>query len=335
MTRIRKRDSLIFIGVVLIMPLIVQSVPAIEHYLEILIFAGIYTLISLGMSLLMGFAGQISLGHAAFFGIGAYMSAVLTSHYEMNSWLVMLLAMVTSVVIAVLVGLPTLKLKGHYLAMATLAFGIVVYIVFNEETEITGGPDGMGDIPPLSLGDFTFEMETHYYYLVWGMVILAYLFSVNLIQSRVGRCLRSIHDSELAARCMGINVAKYKVQIFALSAAWATLAGSLLAHYMNFVNPSTFDLMFSVKLVIMIMLGGMYSLWGAITGAVLVTFLSFEWLEAFEDFETIVFGSILLVVTIFLPEGLISLFPKMKRLIGASKSTQTVQSEAVVLKTEG
>jgi len=188
--------------------------------------------------------------------------------------------------------------------MATLAFGIIIFIIFNEETEWTGGPDGMAWIPGLSIFGFDLDSVEKYFYLVWGFVLAAFVFTVNVIQSGTGRALRAIHASEPASSAMGVDVSRFKIMIFVYSAVLASLAGSLYAHYLNFVNPSTFDLFFSIKLLIMIALGGMHNIWGAVIGAGLITFLSYEWLHYFEEFEVIVYGAILLLVTIFLPQGL-------------------------------
>jgi branched-chain amino acid transport system permease protein len=144
-----------------------------------------------------------------------------------------------------------------------------------------------------------------YYYFVWAIVFMIFLFTINLIQSRTGRALRAIHSSENAAGAMGINVPRFKVIVFIYSAILASLAGSLYAHYLNFINPSSFNLFFAIKLLIMIALGGMYNIWGAIVGAILITFLNYEWLHYFKEFEVIIYGAILLLVTIFLPNGLV------------------------------
>ena len=305
MLRIAKLPIAVFALFIIIFPWIVRQIPPMDNYADIMIFAGIYCLITIGLSLLMGYAGQISIGHAAFYGIGAYTSAILTARYGLNPWPCMFIGMVISAVVAVLVGAPSLKLRGHYLAMATLAFGIIVYIIFNEEASWTGGPDGMGGIPGLNLFGFEFDSVEKYYYLVWILVFAAFIFTVNIIQSGTGRALRAIHASEPAASAMGVDISRFKIMVFVYSAVLASLAGSLYAHYLNFINPSTFDLFFSIKLLIMIALGGMHNIWGAIIGAAIITFLSYEWLHYFEDFEVIVYGAILLLVTIFLPKGLV------------------------------
>jgi len=296
MLRIAKLPIAVFAFVIMVFPWTPRRTPAIEHYPDIMVFTGIYCLITMGLSLLMGYAGQISIGHAAFFGIGAYVSAILTTHYAMNSWACMGIGMAVTAGVAVVVGAPSLKLKGHYLAM--------VFIIFNEEIQWTGGPDGMSGIPGLTLFGFEFNSVERYYYLVWGVVIAAFIFTANVIQSGTGRALRAIHASEPAARAMGVDVSRFKILVFVYSAVLASLAGSFYAHYLNFVNPATFDLFFSIKLLLMIALGGMHTIWGAIVGTGLITFLSNEWLQYFEEFEVIVYGAILLFVTVLLPEGL-------------------------------
>ena len=307
MLQIRKGPIIAGALFILVFPWIVSQVPMIRHYTNIMVFAGIYCLMTIGLSLLMGYAGQISLGHAAFYGIGAYVSSILAVKFGVSPWLGMIAGALVTTVVALAVGAPSLKLRGHYLAMATLAFGIIINIVFREELEWTGGPDGMSRIPSLAIFGYRLKSVVLYYYLVWCFVAVAFWFTINLLQSPVGRALRAIHTSEPAAGAMGIPISRYKVIVFAFSAALASVAGSLYVHYMNFINPSTFDLFFSIKLIIMIALGGMHSIWGAVIGAILVAFLSFEWLHFFGEFEIVVYGLILLGVTIFLPEGLVGL----------------------------
>jgi branched-chain amino acid transport system permease protein len=304
MLKINKTPIFLFALVIIFFPWIADHVPAIGHYTDVMVFAGIYCLITIGLSLLMGFAGQISLGHAAFYGIGAYVSAILTTRYGFDPWVCMVMGVVCTSLIAGLVGTPALKLKGHYLAMATLAFGIIVVIILNEEIEITGGPDGLTRIPGLRIFGFPLNTVTRYYYLVWAVVLAAFIFTANIIQSGSGRAMRAIHSSESAAMAMGVHVPRLKIMVFIYSAALASLAGSLYAHYLKFINPATFNIFFGIKLLIMIALGGMHYLWGAIIGAVIISFLSYEWLQYFEELEILVYGAILLVFTIFIPQGL-------------------------------
>ena len=290
---------LILAGVILALPLGLGN----SYYLNVLVFVGIYSLITIGLSLLMGYTGQISLGHAAFFGIGAYTSGVLSTKFGVSPWLALLAAIFVTGGIAFLIAAPALKLKGHYLAMATLAFGYIVFIVFNQASSLTGGPSGFGQIPRFRLGNFLLRSDVHYYYLVWSLVIVVLWVSLNIIHSRVGRALRSIHEGELTANIMGVNTAKYKIQIFVLSAVYASLAGSLYAHFITFLNPTPFGFHFSIVLVAMVAVGGMASVWGAMIGAALLTILP-EYLRAFHDYDILIYGSILLLIMMFLPKGL-------------------------------
>jgi len=295
-------------------PVVVMNVGAIGHYLDVMIFVGIYSLITMGLSLLMGYAGQISLGHAAFFGLGAYTSGILCTKLSMSPWLAMVAGVGLTALVAYIVGVPSLKLKGHYLAMATLGFGVIVNIFFNEEVYLTGGPSGFSDIPGFTVFGFSLDSDLHYYILVWCLVLLALVFSLNVINSRIGRALRSLHDSEVAADAMGVETSRYKVIIFVLSGVYASVAGSLYTHYVGFLSPSSFDLFLSIKLVMMVVVGGMHNIWGALLGTCLLTFLGNEWLHIFHDFDILVYGAILLAIVMFLPEGLVDLAPRMGRI---------------------
>ncbi len=313
----KSKNSLHLIGFglgLLLLPLLARYVSFLDHYMDVMVFVGIYSILTIALCLLMGYAGQISLGHASFFGLGAYVSGVITTKYGVNPWLCILMGMAVSAIVAFVVGAPSLKLRGHYLAMATLAFCIIITIVFNENVEWTGGPDGLAFIPGISVMGYPIDSVAKYYYLVWCFVLVTLLLSLNIIRSRVGRALRSIHGSELAASAMGVNVSKYKISVFVFSAVLASVAGSLYAHYLNFINPASFDLFVSIKLLIMIILGGMHSLWGAVIGAVLITFLNYEWLHYFEEAEGMIYGLIILVIIIFLPGGLVSIPGKVKSL---------------------
>ena len=273
------------------------------YHLQVLIFIGINTLLALGLNMLMGYAGQISLGHAAFYGLGAYTSAALTVHFGWSPWLALPAALGLSAAVAWVVGLPTLRLSGYYLGMGTLGFGMIVFIVFREWSSLTGGASGLVGIPPLSIGPVVFYEPRGYFYLVWAVVLASLVLCRRLIRSRVGRALRAIHDSENAARAVGVDTHRFKLRIFVLSAVLAALAGFLYAHFVSFISPGSFDFMVSVRLVTMVVIGGMASIWGALLGAALLTLLP-EWLHAFAEFEMIVYGAILVGVMIFLPQGL-------------------------------
>ncbi len=275
-----------------------------EYYYTLLNFIGIHTLLVVGLNLLMGYGGQISLGHAAFFGIGAYASGILTATYGVNPWLALIAGLIICGAAAWLIGVPALKLHGYYLAMATLGFGIILNIIFNEAQTWTGGPSGLSGIPSLSLLGWFLNTPRRVYGLIWLTVWLILLLSANLVNSRSGRALRALHDSEAAAQSLGVDTARVKLRIFIWSALYASLAGSLYAHTLNFIAPSSFGFMFSIKLVTMVVLGGMASIWGSLLGAAVLTVLP-ELLTVFHDYETIIFGGILMAVMIFLPQGLV------------------------------
>jgi len=284
--------------------LLVASVVDNDYYFTLLNFIGIYTLLAVGLNLLMGYGGQISLGHAAFFGLGAYASGILTATYGVNPWLALVAGLVICGGAAFLIGVPALKLRGYYLAMATLGFGIIVYIILNEAQPWTGGPSGLAGIPSLSVGGWSFNTPGRLYLLIWPTVGVILGLSANLVDSRTGRALRALHDSEAAAESLAVDTAKLKLKIFVWSALYASLAGSLYAHTLNFIAPASFGFMFSIKLVTMVVLGGMASIWGSLLGAAVLTVLP-EVLTLFQDFEVVIFGAILMVVMIFLPQGLV------------------------------
>jgi branched-chain amino acid transport system permease protein len=210
---------------------------ATSYYPDVLVFVAIHSIIATGLCLLLGFAGPISLGHAAFYGIGAYRSGIVTTKLGWSPWVAIPGGVVIATAVAYCIGVPSLRLRGHYLAMATLGFSVIVFIFFNEYVSLTGGPSGFGGVPRLSFFGIVLDTTIRYYYFVWFLAIVVLTLSLNIVNSRVGRALRAIHGSEIAATCLGVDAAKYKVWIFVLSAAYGAVAGSLYAHYVTFVNP--------------------------------------------------------------------------------------------------
>ncbi|WP_372972315.1 branched-chain amino acid ABC transporter permease [Marinobacter sp.] len=267
-----------------------------------------------GLNLLVGYAGQISLGHAGFYGLGAYFSAITTSSYGWPSLLALVVGAALVGLIAYIVGRPILKLKGHYLSMATLAVGFIIAIILNNEGALTGGPDGM-PVPSLTVlgwelsifGMYSFlgmEIPGHVaWYLFAGVVLLvAVVLAQNLIDSPLGRALRSIHGSEIAARTVGVDTARYKSLVFVVSAIYASVMGSLFAHFSGFITPAIASFDHSIVLITMVVLGGMASPMGVILGAIALKLLP-QLLSGFHDYETAVFGFILMATMIFMPKG--------------------------------
>jgi branched-chain amino acid transport system permease protein len=300
---------------------------------DTLIRIGILTIVLVGLNLLMGYAGQISLGQAAFYGIGAYASAIMTTLASRHGvlpgiskswwwpWLAMVIGMVITGGFAYLIGKPILRLRGNYLAMATLGLGIIMYILFREGEDFTGGNDGIAGIPRLAIGGFTIWPIQRYYFLVWAVALVVIIIALNIVNSRVGRALRSIHGSEVAANTIGVDTAKYKSQVLVLSAVFASLAGSLYAHFQALIAPTPFSFVASVEMVVMSVVGGIASIWGAPFGVTLI-YVVREVLRARlhavlhsagGEHEMIIYGIIVVVIMIFMPEGLSAGLPRVLR----------------------
>jgi branched-chain amino acid transport system permease protein len=295
-------------GIVALFPLLAQS----AYLRSVGVFIAIHTIATVGLCLLTGYAGQISLGQAAFYGLGAYASAILTTRTPISPWLAMAAGMLLTGALAWALAIPIFRLRGHYLAMATLGMGIIIYLGFVELRDLTGGPSGLPGVPRLGIGPWTLSTDIQYYYVAWTVTFGVLLVSRNIVRSRVGRALRSIHGSEVAAESLGVDTGRTKLQVFVLSAVYASLAGSLYAHYLSLVSPTPFGFIASVELLVMAAVGGMASIWGAPFGAAAVTFLA-EGSRALMprllsgasgEHEVIAFGVLLVAIMIFVPEGL-------------------------------
>lgn len=285
--------------VLLLLPWVLPN----SFYTDLVIRMAINAVIVLGLNLLIGFAGQISLGHAGFLGIGAYASATLPVQLGWHPLLAMAAGAAAAGLLAALVARPIFKLRGHYLAMATLGLGIIINIVVRTESQWTGGPDGM-PVEALRLAGLEISGDRHWYWIVAAVLCFSVWASLNMINSPFGRALRALHGSEVASRVVGVDVVRYKVAIFVMSAVFASFMGSITAHYVGFVTPNLADFFHSIELVTMVVIGGMASVYGSVVGAVLLTALP-QALTAFEGWETVVFGTILMLCMIFLPRGLV------------------------------
>ena len=274
-----------------------------NYWYDVAILVGLNAIVCVGLNLLIGYAGQISLGHAGFFGLGAYGSAVLTAKYGWPP--VAALAAATGGVsaLAYLIGRPILRLRGHYLAMATLGMGVIISMVISTEDGITGGPDGMA-VPPLALFGAALQGERVWYWVVGAALVAAVWIALNLVDSPPGRALRALHGTEIGAEVAGIDSARHKLLVFVVSAVFASLAGGLSAHYSGFVTPSKVTFLHSIELVTMVVFGGMASTFGAVLGAAVLTTLP-QLLTVFKDYEMVVFGAVLMGTMIFMPRGLL------------------------------
>jgi branched-chain amino acid transport system permease protein len=293
--------------VVLALPLFARN----DYVLDVAILVALNAIVCVGLNLLVGYAGQISLGHAGFFGLGAYGAALLAARYGWPPLAALATATAGVGLLAFLVGRPILRLKGHYLAMATLGLGIIVAIVIATEDGITGGPDGMA-VPPLTLAGFALQGERTWYWVAGGCLVGAVWLAINLIASPTGRALRALHGSEIAAQLAGIDSARHKLTAFVVSAVFAAFAGGLAAFYAGFVTPAKASFLHSIELVTMVVFGGMASTFGAVVGAAVLTVLP-QLLTSLKDYEMVVFGALLMATMIFFPRGVVPTLAAMWR----------------------
>lgn len=333
----RYRPVAVVAAFVLIVPLF-TSIFGVNFYLTQLTMSAYYLLVSLGLCLLLGYAGQISLGQAGFFAIGGYTSAVLTTvnlnawsavafmknlaaagilvagknsygdaTLYLNPWIAFVAAILLTALVAILLGVPVLKLKGHYLAMATLGFGVIVEKLARG-TKLFGGADGITNVPAFVIlpgiqvsGDPQFRVMN--YLIAWAVVLAAVILLVNLIHSRVGRGLRALHGSEEAANSMGVNTAGYKLAVFVIGAIFAAAGGAFMTHFNGSIGPGEIAVMKSVRYLAIVAVGGMANIWGTLATGLVLNFLSLR--GVFGSYDDAVFGAILILVMLFSPEGLI------------------------------
>ena len=305
MTRRMKWIQLgVLAALIVLLPLLFPS----GYYYRVGALIFVNALSVVGLVILIGYAGQISLGHAGFAGIGAYACALAPEHLGLHPGLAVLLGAGISGVMALLIGRPILRLKGYYLAVATLGFGILVSMVLTNERALTGGPDGMVVADP-GLRDLLRDLGLRLsggelWYGVSGLVLLVAWIALNLLDSPTGRAMRALHGSEVAAATVGIDVAAQKLRAFVISAVYASVAGSLLALQNQYVTPDVAGFLHSVEMVTMAVLGGVGSVLGATLGAAILTLLP-QVLTVFAEYEQLVLGAVMIGVMIFLPQGLL------------------------------
>ena len=270
-----------------------------------------YALVSLGLNLLMGYTGQIAAGHAGFLAIGAYVTAIVTANFE---WLpcpiTLLLAGTISGVIGFLLGIPILRLKGFYIAMATLAFGVVVSEIILQWSSLTGGDDGFS-VPTARIGSFVFDSDVKLFYLIIPVTIIMTLLAKNLVKGYIGRAFIALRESEVAAQTIGVDLAKYKTIAFAISAFYTGVAGGLFAYLITFLSPDAFTIELSIDFIAMIVIGGMGSILGSIIGAVILTGIQ-QVFAGLQDLQVLIFGLSLIVFMIFMPRGIVGMLTDLK-----------------------
>jgi len=285
------------------------------YYYRVAALVFVFALAALGLNLLMGFAGQVSLGHAGFMGIGAYAVAIGPTHLGLPSWLPLVAGAALAALVAYLVGRPILRLKGHYLAVATLGFGLLLAIVFGNEARFTGGPDGMA-VPRLVLFGWSARGAQAWYWIAAAGFLIGAALAYNLIDSPTGRALRAIHDSEVAARVLGVDVAKKKLAVFVVSAVYASVAGSCLALLNGHITPDVSGFLRSIELVAMVVLGGLGSVAGTLVGAALLVVLP-QTLTVLHEYEHMALGLVVMAVMIFLRAGIV---PSLAHALGSTRA---------------
>ncbi len=265
----------------------------------------VYAMLTLGLNFTVGWTGQISLAQAAFWGIGAYTTAILTAKFPVcNPWLAMLAAAIAAGMTGVLLGLPTLKIKGHYLALATIGFGEVMQLVFNNWEPVTGGADGIAGIPPLSVAGYSLSTEYRMYYALLIALSLLVLIGIRLHRSTFGRAFVAVRDDELAADVIGVSTTTTKTLAFALSATYAGVAGSFYAHLFRYISPDIFGFEQSLLMLSMLIIGGLGSIAGSLLGALIGIALP-EALRVFGVYSTAIYTLLVVLVIIFVPGGAI------------------------------
>ena len=270
----------------------------------VMALGGLFAIVAIGLNLLVGYAGKISFGHNAFMALGAYGTGILTVNYEWSPLAAMVAATVGTGLVAFAIGAPILRLRGHYLAMITLAFAQIIIIVSTRWTEVTGGLTGIPQVPDFRIFGFEFDTRLKMYYLIWFLAIVLLLLSFRVVDSRFGRALRALGAHQAAAGALGIDVVWCRIQIFVLSAVFASMAGSLYAHFLNYVNGTFFDLSVMIQLMAILVVGGIGTLWGPVLGAILLVWIS-QNLGSYAEYSHLIFGLIYGGALLFLPRGLV------------------------------
>lgn len=288
----------------LVLPLLFNN----QYYLRFFQHIGITIILVQSLNLVSGYTGQFSLGHAGLYAIGAYVSAKVSIEFGLSPWLALVVGVAGAGLVGLLLGFPSLRVKGHYLAMVTIGFGIIVEKLLVEGGDLTGGAVGIDGIPAFNLFGYQFGSMSAYYLIALVMVLVS-LGMYNLMRNRFGRVLIAVRDSELASESVGISVSAVKLSAFVLSAVIAGLAGSLYAHTNSYISPDTFNFHLSVMLVAMLILGGLGSIVGPVVGTVFLMLLP-EYLHSLEDYRLMIFGFLMLVCIVGFPQGIAGLIPQ-------------------------
>lgn len=316
----------VFVGLALIAPLVLPA-----FHITLMNYIGLYALVALGLVLLTGVGGLTSFGQAAFVGIGAYSTAVLTTRYGASPWLGLIAGLIITAGVAFILGALTLRLSGHYLPLGTIAWGMSLYFLFGT-MEVLGGHTGLSGIPPISLFGLVLDDGQKIFYLILFFLLLAMLATHNLLDSREGRAIRSLKGGRVMAEAMGVNTLRSRMTIFMIAALFACVSGWLYAHMQRLVNPTPFGLSSGIEYLFMAVVGGAASVWGALLGSAVITILK-QWLQDWlpqllgqsGNFETIIFGVLMILMLQYARDGL---WPFFSKLIPVKKQVKTIDPNA-------
>ena len=309
LSKYKKFAAIIGPALLVIFPFIISN----TYYLHIAIMVGIYVVLSLSLNLITGFTGQLCLGHAAFFGIGAYVGALLMLKVHMNFFFAFIISFIIAGLFGLLLGIPTLRLRGDYLAIVTLGFGEIVRLVFVNWDEVTNGPMGLRAIPCPSVFGFKITGRTLFYYLILILAAFVIFLMNRLINSGFGMAMQTIKSDEIAAESIGIYPVKYKLIAFILSSGLAGAAGCFYASYVSYISPTTFVYNTSVTILAMVVLGGLGSLAGSVIGATILTLIP-EVLRFISDYRMLIFGALMVLMMIYKPEGFWGVSKRVKNI---------------------
>ncbi len=302
----KKGASLIVYGIIfaalLALPLVVTN----DYDIHIFIMVGIFALLAMGFNLIFGYIGQLSLGHTAYYAIGAYASALATLKWGFSFWLGLAFAGVVSGIFGFLIGVIALRWRSHFFVIATICFwGIIHLIIFNW-VSLTNGPVGLGNIPPPSLFGMVFTSKLHFYYLLFGFVLATYWLTKRIVSSPIGRSFRAIHENEPLAESVGISAFRFAMLAFILSTVIAGVAGSISAHYVSYISPEIAEFSVMITILVTVVLGGRGTLIGPVVGAAIIVLLQ-EYLRFTKEFRLPIFGLLLILGIVFLPRGIVTL----------------------------
>ena len=316
MSRVRVRELLVILLLLAAVPAFTRS----PYHLTVAGLALIFAIVAQGANLIMGVAGQASFAHSAFFGLGAYTTAVLSTRYGAPLWLTLVACLAVTWVVGFALAYPALRVRGFYLALVTLAVGEIFTVVVAQAPDLLGGAEGITSVPPFVLGGWSAPDRLTKFWVVWAGAVLAHLSLARALRGHFGRVARTLRDSEIGATSVGINLTRAKTMIFALSAVYMGFAGFLYAHFMQYVSPVGFGLNTTILVVSMIVIGGMGDMTGALVGALVLSLLP-QWLRGYTGLEPVLYGGLLVVILLVLPTGVV---PALRRLAGRRRGAASV-----------